>query len=60
MVPRHFAANAVQAHEPEGDVGIGRARGGIAVGARGQLRLGGIGDPPGGDGGVVTALDEQA
>ena len=60
VVPGHFATRAVQAHEPEGDIRVGRARGGIAVGARGDLRLCGIGDPPGGDGRIVAPLDEQA
>ena len=60
VVPGHVAALAVYAHEPEGDVCVGGAGGGIAVRARGELGLRRIGDPPGAHGGVIAALDEQA
>ena len=60
VIPGHLLLRAVQPDEPQRDLGVGRARRRIAVLARGQLGLGGVGNPPVSDGGVVASLHEEA
>ena len=60
MIPGHLLLHAVQPDEPQRDVGVSGARRRIAVLARGQLGLGGVGNPPVIDGGVVASLHEEA
>jgi hypothetical protein len=60
VIPGHLPLHAVQPDEPQRGVGVGCARRRIAVLARGQLGLGGIGNPPVIDGGVVASLHEEA
>jgi hypothetical protein len=60
VIPGHLLLRAVQADEPQRDVGVGCARRRIAVLARGQLGLGGVCNPPVVDGGVVASLHQEA
>ena len=58
-VPAELRTAAVEADEPQGDVGVRRAGGGIAVRVRSRGGVRGIRDPPGADRPLVHPGHEQ-